>query len=514
MDEDEISIILKWREEGRSTLEANKLALAELNAALAYRDALRAAGVIGADAETVATATNTAAVAANADAQAEDAAATDENATSQAGLASLLWTGVIPAITASITTLGPWILLIGGATATLFPFVAILAAALIITTSFAVSGTALVALFGGLSLGFLALGAGATILAEKFQLVNNSFGTFKNNLNELGINLAQAAAPSANSILGFLTSLIPIVQSQGEGILSWFGVRLPYALGQMHAVIRDLLPVFDQFGAFLGGIYDKVASQLGPMFEFLARLGVGAAQGLIANLAALADWFQQRLPTYGPVISQIFSGIGNAVQWAAIQFGKLSDWFVANWPSIKGNLDAFTSGFSDGFKALNAIFGGPGSVDWKGFFKTLGEVLGGAAAAIGDLGRAIGIIFSQVTAAMPAAFQVMGQNWNGFVNAMGVAWAQMVNSVIDGLNVLIRAYDLLPGAAKISEISKYGIGTPTGGGAATGAAAVAAARAAAKGVTIIINGVDTNNTRTVARAVSSAVQRQRGFAPS
>lgn len=501
MDDAEVEILLKWKEYGRAVLEENKLALAELNADLAYRDALRAAGVIAADADTAATATNTAATEENAAAVEEDADAV----TKQRHAYELILPVLGYLSTAVLTTLNPfnnWIKALVEAGVVLFPFIAGVTAATVITTAFATAGAGMALILGSMSIGFAAIGASAVLIANHFGFINNSMGKLKADLKEMGIDFAQSASGPANQILKFVDSLLPVVEGRGEAILSWFGARLPNALISMRVVIRDLLPELDSFGRFLGGMFDAISPAIGPMFEALTRLGIGALGGLISNLVALESWFMQRLPSYGPVVKQIFDGIGTAVQWVATQFGKLSDWFVSNWPGIQANLDAFTSGFAAAFKTMNANLGGPGSVDWTGFFNTLGAAAGGAAGIIGTAFRVLGIIISQVVAALPAA---LAQIVNGY-DLMTNGWVNAVNNMLTAINNLPGPVKALLGISGNVPLLTYNV-YPGGGGSANPVTGRAGGTQTygAKTVTINVNG--SSDPQQTAQAVSRAMRR-------
>lgn len=341
-----------------------------------------------------------------------------------------------------------------------------------------------------------AANAGAGVMTGG-QSVNQLAQNFK----DLAAVIGERAVPAARELIGWINGGFATIRNLADGILSWFSDRLPLVLSRMGTMLRDLLPNFKDFAKFMGDAFDHVSPQIGPMFELLTRFALGFGEGLISNLMALSDWFQQRLPSYGPVVSQIFSGIGNAVQGLASNFGKLSDWFVKNWPSIKGNLDAFTSGFSEGFKKLNLTFGGAGSVDWKGFFHDLGGLIGGITAVISDFARVVGILFSQVVAAMPAALKTIGDNW-----------ATFVHGAIEDINDLIQAFDNLPGFLRggasiplITNITPPGAATqgggPSSGRGGNGPAGGATSRSGGNKITINVNGSGSPQVtaRTIAR---------------
>lgn len=361
------------------------------------------------------------------------AAATDTATASQQAFNLSMLAGLNP--------MGNWIKAAIEAAVVLAPFALLLAASVVIMSAFAVGATGMALALAGATGMFLAIGAAILLLTDKMGWINNSMATFKTHLREVGDHLARLAAPAANSIMKFLDSLLPLAQSAGSSIIEWFSARLPLALASMHQAITALTPDLNSFAQFLGAMFEKLSPEIVPMFEEIARFGIGALQGLIGNLVALGEWFQARLPTYGPIVAQIFGAVGTAVQFVATQFGHLSDWLVKNWPSITANAKAFADGLSQGFNALNASFGPKSGVDWTGLFRDLGTVLGALAAAVLDVGRAflsLGIIWSQVQAALLPALRNIGDAF----------YADVEEPILSGINAIIEAVNALPGPIK------------------------------------------------------------------
>ena len=425
MDDAEVQILLEWKERGRETLEANKLALAEMNAALSYRDALRAAGVIAADAETVATATNTGATAENADAQVEDAAATDENAVSQAGLADMLtgvtipaWLGMAAAIALAVGALSPFIILVGSA--------------LVIAVAFGVAATGMALAVTGAALAVVGLGAGLVLLADHFAWVNSPMAKLKDALNEMGGDLAQLAAGPAAAFIHLLrVDMVPAVEAIGRGLIGWTAARLPEMLQLLASMGGSALGGLTQVGNAIGGAFDKLGTgTVAAMFQQFTNFGAGAIVGLIQNLTALSQWFEQRLPTYGPIASQIFGAIGQAVQGVAYWWGQFSGFLVSQWPTITDNANRAVKSIGDAWNVWAPVA--------QAMMAQILPALGPAIQNVSDhMGVWVPVILSVATAILAVATAIITtigwleqfigwietaqQDWDGFMKSTGNA---------------------------------------------------------------------------------------------
>lgn len=153
-------------------------------------------------------------------------------------------------------------------------------------------------------------------------------------IGAMGDVLAKQAQPLAALILLWVGSAIPAVTQLAQTLMTWFGERLPGVLGHINKVIHDLSPAFSAFAQFLGAMFDRNEGKIGPLVEQFIRLGLSITTGLLTALESLTNWFIVRLPTHGPVVSQIFGFLGSVVQGVASVWGKFADWLVANWPAI------------------------------------------------------------------------------------------------------------------------------------------------------------------------------------
>lgn len=176
----------------------------------------------------------------------------------------------------------------------------------------------------------------------------NPMTQLKASLQTMAAVLGNEAMPAATFILGWIGSLIPQVQTLGSALIKWFGGRLPGVITLFNAVFSDLIDTFKKIGGVMGPFLDKFLAQ-GPQFanffDGFINLGVGAFGGLLNNLFRLSDWFMQRLPAMGPIVAQIFSGIGTAIQWFGGRWGDLADIVVKDWPGIMKTFHEFGSAF-------------------------------------------------------------------------------------------------------------------------------------------------------------------------
>jgi hypothetical protein len=114
----------------------------------------------------------------------------------------------------------------------------------------------------------------------------------------------------AKVITQWVGSAIPAITQLGSSIMTWFGERLPGVLKEFGRIFLILTPSFEAFGQFLGAMFDRNVSKMAPLIEAFVQLGLVLAEGLLTNLERLSNWFIDRLPTYGPIVSQIFGAIG------------------------------------------------------------------------------------------------------------------------------------------------------------------------------------------------------------
>lgn len=271
----------------------------------------------------------------------ENAAATRQATAAQAANTAVL----IPAMPAFLGLAG----VILGATLALSPFVSILAGALTIVTAFTVAGTAMAALFGGIGLGIGALGAGTLALGISgfggTSATTGPFARLKADATSALDTLKKQAEPLTATILSWADKGIPAIEGLASSIRKWFGERIPDILDQFGRILRDLTPAMDEFGKFLGDLFDRNEPKIAPMAEQFIRFGLNLSEGLLATLERLSDWFESRLPTFGPIVNQIFGAIGSAIGGIASGVGELADWFATHWPAmLKGVSDAWNRG--------------------------------------------------------------------------------------------------------------------------------------------------------------------------
>ena len=295
---------------------------------------------------------------------------------------------------------------IGGVAVILYPLALLIASAAIALTSFAVAGAGFIAIgalvagvFAAIGAGVLFLGGGGGVGAaaaltttttaltnakealqefdwvytgvltklqqtQREQLVENiakaqdaynaallrsqgPVGVLLNQFSQMRDTLAQQAQPLAALITQWVGGAVPGVTLLGQTIMTWFGERLPGVLSGMSKVIKDLAPDFNAFGAYFGGVMDKIGPMLAPITEAFIRLGLQGAKGLLDNLVRLSDWFVKELPTLGPIVGQIFGKIGDFVQWVASNWATLNDFAANKWPTTVKNAQEDLKKLSD-----------------------------------------------------------------------------------------------------------------------------------------------------------------------
>jgi hypothetical protein len=283
---------------------------------------------------------------------------------------------------------------IGIAVMALAPFLSLIVSAAVILVAFAVAGAGTLILLGGLAAGFLAIGAAVVALGgggagalgasaalatatenlskaqetlqefdaahphptllqaqtreqdveniaaaqqkynDALAAANTPVAILVAQLAVMKDTLAAQAAPLAAIITQWVGGAIPAVTALGQSFMDWFGDRLRFVLVGIQTVLTDLGPTFAEFARFLGGVFDAKVGSIGPIIELGIKLAIRAIEGLITNLVALSNWFEQRLPLYGPIVSQIFGFIGGVIQGIAQVWGSWADWLANNWPTI------------------------------------------------------------------------------------------------------------------------------------------------------------------------------------
>ena len=264
---------------------------------------------------------------------AETAAAAEDQAAAATSAASSGFLAGVPAIAL-------WAGGIAAALLILFPFTTLVLSSVVALTSFAVAGGAMVALLGAMGLGIGGLGALSLFSAS--QQSNGAFTKAVEPLKQMAATIEQAFAPLGLEILQALGPIIPVIEMFGETVAKWFGQRLPGILSGIQGVFKDLTPDIENFGKFLGQTFDQVSkSGFGTVFEQAIRtIAIPAVEGLITNLVKLSDWFLANQSKLGPIIQDIFGGLGNVIQWVAQHWGQLTDFVENKFPATVKNAQA------------------------------------------------------------------------------------------------------------------------------------------------------------------------------
>lgn len=177
------------------------------------------------------------------------------------------------------------------------------------------------------------LAAGQTPLAQ-----------FKQDFSDMAHRLESASVPLAQMALNFADSFFPLVGDRGSQVISWFGVRLPGALASIKQTIGDLLPGFEKFSGFLGGMFDKWSPDFSRRFEEAVKVILPVTQNFIGMLGDLTTWFEDRLPTFGPVVNATFGWMGHAIESVAGVWGHFADWSSEHFfPLIQKIKDVWAS---------------------------------------------------------------------------------------------------------------------------------------------------------------------------
>lgn len=377
---------------------------------------------------------------------------------------------------------------IATAAAMLSPFLIALGSAAVILGTFAVAGAATLALLGGLAAGFVAIGAAITYLGSQTMISGTgakgvdtgALGTLLTNLSAMKTAFEQQAAPLATLVLFFANSFIPIITQAGTTIMAWFGDRLPGILSGFGAILNALTPILGQFGTFIGQVFDKIGATgfgvggsmnlISSTFVSMVQLIIGAAQGLLANLLALSQWFLERLPTYGPIVKQVFDLLGSAVQGAAGVIGRFADWLVANWPAISANVAAAVQSITDAWNKWAPVVG-----------PLIASMLPALGAAIQSISTHAGIVVPLILGAVLAFVTLatgvatliswllqliywiasLRTSFYDFLVATATQFATWENQIIGSIRNVISALDRIPGVN--IQLPAY---TSIGGGAA------------------------------------------------
>lgn len=235
---------------------------------------------------------------------------------------------LVVAIATVLVVFAPMILLFAGAVVVVLAF----AAGVVAVT------TALALAFGPLAL----VTAGVIMLADRMftsgQTLVDPLLKFETKLGDVADVWGKRATPMAAQMMDFFTGLLPVVQSAGNVVLTWFGQNLPTILQIAGLAVKDLEGAFKTLWTFFTVFFGSMKEHL-PTFEsffgLLVQFGVGAIIGLISNLLKLSDWFLVRLPAMAPIVAAVFDGLGKFIQGFGKTAGDLVDWFIKNWPEIE-----------------------------------------------------------------------------------------------------------------------------------------------------------------------------------
>lgn len=161
--------------------------------------------------------------------------------------------------------------------------------------------------------------------------------TFTANLTAMSHRLEEASVPITQMAMNFASTFFPIIGSTGEQVISWFGVRMPGALNSIKSTLFDLAPSFSHLAGFLGSMFDKWSPDFSRRFEDAMHVVLPLTEGFVGKLSDLTTWFEQRLPTFGPVVNATFGWMGHAVESVAGVWGKFADWGASKFfPLIEG----------------------------------------------------------------------------------------------------------------------------------------------------------------------------------
>jgi len=230
----------------------------------------------------------------------------------------------------------------------LLPPLLLVVSALAVLTSFAVAGAGMLALLGGIAVAIGGLGAG-TLALGAVGLGTGNFDKAIAPMKEALVDLENQARPLTREILAWAVQGVPAVAKLGSSMMTWFGHELPGILKDLGGLFRSLLPTIDQFGQFLGAMFDRNKGKIAPLLGEFIQFGVQGVEWLLTQLEDLSNWFIQRLPTYGPVVKSILGGAGKVVLDLVDAFGKFADYVVKNWPTwTKEISDAWNKKGSNG----------------------------------------------------------------------------------------------------------------------------------------------------------------------
>ncbi|HEX4096283.1 MAG TPA: hypothetical protein VHX64_06115, partial [Caulobacteraceae bacterium] len=192
---------------------------------------------------------------------------------------------------------------------------------------------------------------------------------------------------------------------------------------------------FAKLGSTVSSFFGQIGSrknELSNLFVDFTQSANTAVSGALSNLLRLTDWFSSELPTLGPIVKQIMSGAGSAIQGFGSAAAKMVSGVVADWPQIMsvwhqlgaavktldlgsaagkvgtffshlGQLDPVIKGVVQGIQGLEAAFRAiaPAVQGAVSLIQSIGTHLGGTKDAVRDL--AIGLVALKASAVVFSA---------------------------------------------------------------------------------------------------------------
>jgi hypothetical protein len=430
MDDAMLAIKLQWEEEGREVFERNKLALAEMNANLLFRDALRTTGLIGQEAEIRSTKSETDAFKDATDAVKDQTQALERNAlqtgwnatfgaalTAQelayakaqsastaatsgfspvAALAGAGVWGVVAAVTAGVIALWPFVMLVGSAAVAL--------------VSFAVAGAGFVALGAAVAGVFAAIGAGVLLLGGGGGIGSAAaLGTATTHLYD-----AQQALKDFNQLH---TGALTLSQTQQKEDLTLKQSRAQQTYTDALTASQGPTGVLI---AQLTVMKNTLADQAAPLAAMIT-LWVGGAIPAITQLGqSVMTWFGDRLPGVLSGVSKIIKDLSPDFQAFGVYFGGVMD-------KIGPLLGPVTEAF--------ARLGLEGA---KGLLDNLVRLAEWFVANRDKLGK----IVSEVFGALGDAIQYIAKHWGELTDLVEKKWPTTVKNAQEALKELHHWWDV------------------------------------------------------------------------
>ena len=270
------------------------------------------------------------------------------------------------------------------------------------------------------------------MMEEQSKTLSGKWSTFKDNLNLALIEIGNALAPIAKSLIDFLTDVANNVKSAAE----WFG-KLPEPVKEFTVGAAALL------------------AAVGPL---LLALG-----GLASSISAIATAWPLLTAAFGAVGAAVFSPVGLAVAGVTAALVALGVWIYDNWDGIKNRISTAWDGLKELWEYVwNSVKAAVIGV-WDSIKSAVDDILQPIRDALGPLWDDLSEAWSAVWEGIKSAVETVWDNikstaetvWNGIKSFFSSIW-DGIKSTAENIWKSIANYidAFIEAAKKISGVSK------------------------------------------------------------